>query len=92
VSADARSFASSLSTPYCGPNVGVEPAGWLPDSAQVQSVVLLPLRDGAILGDTPAWGLLVLGSPDPARFQADMDTDLLERIGEIAASVLCRLR
>ncbi|GAB2723764.1 MULTISPECIES: DUF484 family protein [Comamonas] len=92
VSADARSFASSLSTPYCGPNVGVEPAGWLPDSAQVQSVVLLPLRDGAILGDTPAWGLLVLGSPDPARFQADMDTDLLERMGEIAASVLCRLR
>lgn len=92
ISADARSFASSLSTPYCGPNVGVEPAGWLPHSAQVQSVVLLPLRDGAILGDTPAWGLLVLGSPDPARFEADMDTNLLERIGEIAASVLCRLR
>ena len=92
ISADARSFAGSLSTPYCGPNVGVEPAGWLPDSAQVQSVVLLPLRDGAINGDEPAWGLLVLGSPDPMRFDADMSTDLLERIGEVAASVLSRLR
>ena len=80
ISADARSFAGSLSTPYCGPNVGVEPAGWL------------PLRDGAINGDAPAWGLLVLGSPDPMRFDADMSTDLLERIGEIAASVLSRLR
>ena len=92
VSADARSFASSLTMPYCGPNVGVEPASWLPNSASVQSVVLLPLREGAISGDAPAWGMLVLGSPDPARFDADMSTDLLERIGEIAASVLSRLR
>ena len=92
VSADARSFAGSLSSPYCGPNVGVEPAHWLPESEQVQSVVLLPLRDGAISGDTPVWGLLVLGSPDPMRFDAEMSTDLLERIGEVAASVLSRLR
>ena len=94
VSADARSFASSLTTPYCGPNVGVEPASWLPHegTGAAQSVVLLPLRDGSINGDTPAWGMLVLGSPDPARYGADMSTDLLERIGEITASVLSRLR
>ncbi len=92
VGADARSFASSLTTPYCGPNVGVEPVSWLADSATIQSAVLLPLRDGAISGDEPAWGMLVLGSPDLARFDADMSTDLLERIGEIAASVLSRLR
>lgn len=92
VSADARSFASSLTTPYCGPNVGVEPVSWLHDSATTQSAVLLPLRDGAINGDEPAWGMLVLGSPDPLRFDAEMNTDLLERIGEIAASVLSRLR
>lgn len=92
VSADARSFASSLTTPYCGPNVGVEPVSWLAESSTTQSAVLLPLRDGAINGDEPAWGMLVLGSPDPARFDADMSTDLLERIGEIAASVLSRLR
>ena len=92
VSADARSFASSLTTPYCGPNVGVEPVSWLDGSDRIQSAVLLPLRDGTINGDAPAWGMLVLGSPDPKRFDAEMNTDLLERIGEITASVLSRLR
>ena len=92
VSSDARTFASSLTMPYCGPNVGVEPAGWLPDAAHVQSVVLLPLRDGPLDSEAPAWGMRVLGSPDPKRFDADMSTDLLERIGEVAGSVLARLR
>ena len=92
ISADARSFAGSLSSPYCGPNVGVEPASWLPEAEQVQSVVLLPLRDGPLDSDAPVWGLLVLGSPDPKRFDAEMSTDLLERIGEVAGSVLSRLR
>ncbi len=92
VSADARSFAGSLTAPYCGPNVGVEPENWLHGDAKAQSVVLMPLRAGPLDSESPAWGLLVLGSPDSARFGADMNTDLLERIGEIAASVLNRLR
>jgi uncharacterized protein YigA (DUF484 family) len=38
-----------------------------------------------------AFGLLVLGSPDPARFQQGMGTAFLERIAEIASAALSRL-
>lgn len=89
---DARSFASSLTAPYCGPNMGVEAVRWLPDAQHMQSVVLLPLRDGALESDAPAWGMLVMGSPDPERFDADMSTDFLARIGELSSSLLSRLR
>ncbi len=46
-SADARSFATSLTQPFCGPNLGFEPAGWLSEPASVQSIALLPLRQGS---------------------------------------------
>ncbi|SFD86086.1 DUF484 family protein [Paracidovorax konjaci] len=91
-SADARSFATSLTQPFCGPNLGFEPAGWLPDAGQVQSVALLPLREGALDGDAPAFGLLVLGSPDEKRFDATMGTDFLVRMSELASAALSRLR
>ena len=39
-----------------------------------------------------AFGLLVLGSPDPTRYSADMGTEFLARIGEIASAGLARLR
>jgi uncharacterized protein YigA (DUF484 family) len=35
---------------------------------------------------------LVLGSPDPTRYSADMGTDFLMRIGEVASAALSRLR
>ncbi|MGE8317521.1 MAG: DUF484 family protein [Comamonas sp.] len=89
---DTRSFASSLTAPYCGPNMGVEAVRWLPDAQQVQSVALLPLRDGPLESDAPAWGLLVLGSPDAERFDAEMSTDFLARIGELSSGLLSRLR
>jgi len=92
VSEDARSFASSLTQPYCGVNSGIEVAGWLPDGATAMSLALLPLRPGAVNGAGKAFGLLVLGSPDPQRFQAGMATDFLERIGELASAALARLR
>ncbi|RYF66266.1 MAG: DUF484 family protein, partial [Comamonadaceae bacterium] len=63
-----------------------------PDAAQVQSLALLPLREGALDGETPAFGLLVLGSPDAQRFGADMGTDFLVRIAELASAALTRLR
>ncbi len=91
-SADARSFATSLTQPFCGPNLGFEPAGWLPDPAAAQSIALLPLRQGAIDGSAPAFGLLVLGSHDPQRFAAEMGTDFLVRMAELASSALTRLR
>ena len=39
----------------------------------------------------PAFGLLVLGSPDPTRYTVDMGTDFLVRIAEIASAGLTRL-
>lgn len=88
VSADAKSFASSLTLPYCGANVGFEAAGWLEDASAVASLAMIPLRHGAT---TDAFGLLVLGSPDATRFAADMGTEFLMRIGEIASAGLSRL-
>jgi len=38
VSDDAKSFAGSLSLPYCGVNAGFEAAKWLPDAGTVTSL------------------------------------------------------
>ncbi len=90
---DARAFASSLTMPFCGPNLGFEAAAWLPDAHEVRSLALLPLRPGAIeSAEQPAFGLLVLGSPDAQRFDASMGTEFLARMAELAASALSRLR
>ena len=92
VSEDARAFASSLTSPFCGANMGFEPTQWLPQATQVQSLALLPLREGAIDSTEPAFGLLVLGSHDPQRFDAAMGTEFLSRMAELASSALSRLR
>jgi hypothetical protein len=89
VSEDVRSFASSLTLPYCGINSGFEATRWLDDSATVLSTALIPLRAS---DDADAFGLLVLGSPDPTRYTADMGTEFLMRIGEVASAGLSRLR
>lgn len=88
-SEDVRSFASSLIQPYCGPNPGLEAAGWLAEPHTVRSLALVALREEP---GAKAFGLLVLGSPDAQRFQVDMGTDFLERIGELASAALSRLR
>jgi uncharacterized protein len=85
---DAKTLASSLSIPYCGVNAGFEAVRWLDDPGTVASMAMVPLRIGA--GDA-AFGLLVVGSPDPTRYSADMGTDFLQRIGEIASAGLTRL-
>ncbi|MBN8511397.1 MAG: DUF484 family protein [Burkholderiales bacterium] len=91
VSDDLRAFASSLSLPYCGANGGFEASAWFDDPAAVQSMAMLPLRAGD--GDAEAaFGLLVLGSPDPTRYAAQMGTEFLARLGEIAGAALARLR
>jgi uncharacterized protein len=89
VSEDVQRLADSLSLPYCGINDGFEAAQWFGDDAKaVLSMAMIPLRasDAA-----PAFGLLVLGSPDPTRYTADMGTEFLARIGEIASAGLSRL-
>jgi uncharacterized protein YigA (DUF484 family) len=35
--------------------------------------------------------MLVLASPDPTRYTAEMGTEFLERIGEIASAALSRV-
>jgi uncharacterized protein len=89
VSDDVKTFATSLMAPYCGPNTGFESAQWMEDGASMTSIALIPLRHGA----TPnAFGMVVLGSPDPTRYSADMGTEFLMRIGEIASAGLSRLQ
>ncbi len=92
VSEDTKSFATSLTQPYCGVNAGIEAASWLEDAASVMSLALIPLRDGGAGEPGRAFGLLVLGSPDPQRYEAGMATDFLERIAELASAALARLR
>jgi uncharacterized protein YigA (DUF484 family) len=88
VGEDVKSFAASLSLPYCGVNSGFEAVGWLEDAGTIASLALIPLRHGAGID---AFGLLVLGSPDPTRYSADMGTEFLMRIGEISSAGLSRL-
>ena len=89
VSEEARSFASGLARPFCGPHTGLEAARWLPDAPAVQSLAVIALRAGAA---PEAFGALVLASSDRERFSADMATDFLQRIGELASAALSRLR
>ena len=84
---DIKSFAGSLTLPYCGINSGFEAAGWLDDAATVMSLAMIPLRHG-----DSAFGLLVLGSPDPTRYAAEMGTEFLMRIGEVSSAGLSRLQ
>jgi uncharacterized protein len=101
VSDDVRQLAQSLSTPFCGANHGFEAASWMPDGAAMQSMALIPLRvlpsgdpgaQAAAPGlDGRAFGMLVLASPDATRFAADMGTEFLARMGEVAGAALARL-
>jgi len=88
VSADVKSLAGSLTLPYCGVNSGFEAAQWLDDPATAMSLAMIPLRHGATV---EAFGMLVLASPDPTRYTADMGTEFLQRIGELASACLSRL-
>ena len=87
---DVRTFAASLHAPYCGANSGFEACGWLEEPDTVASLAMIPLRHGAA-DSTEAFGLLVLGSPDPTRYSADMGTEFLARLGEVASAGLTRL-
>ncbi|MES1163202.1 MAG: DUF484 family protein [Rhizobacter sp.] len=89
---DIKLFAGSLTLPYCGVNSGFEAAQWLEEPISAKSMALIPLRADTTEGaPTAAFGMLVLASPDPTRYTADMGTEFLVRIGEIAGAVLSRL-
>ena len=88
VSDDLKSFASSLGAPYCGINAGFEASRWFDEGSGVTSMAMIPLR---VTDGSKAFGLLLLGSPDPTRYSADMGTELLARIGATASAALSRL-
>jgi uncharacterized protein YigA (DUF484 family) len=92
VSADARVFAASLREPFCGVNSGFEATSWLAEPAQATSLALLPLRPVDAANTAPAFGMLVLASPDAQRFTSTMGTDFLARIAELASAALTGLR
>jgi uncharacterized protein YigA (DUF484 family) len=89
VSDDAKLFASSLMEPFCGVNSGFEAVNWLPDPQAAMSLAILPLRTEPV---GPAFGMLVLASPDSQRFGNAMGTDFLQRMAELASAALSRLR
>ena len=88
VSDDARLFADGLGAPYCGRNNDFEVVSWLEEEPAPSSVAILPLRAP---GAARAFGLLVLGSPEPERFTADMGTDFLARIASTSSAALACL-
>ena len=96
VSDDVKSFATSLSEPFCGLNSGFEAVGWMPDPAAIASLALIPLRatGAGDAGDreAPVFGMLVLASGDAQRFSSGMGTEFLSRIGDLASVALARLR
>ncbi len=92
VTEDTKLFASSLTEPFCGVNTGFEAVTWLDDPAAAASIALLPLREAPTGNVGPAFGLLVLSSPDAQRFNSGMGTDLLQHVAEIASAALGRLR
>jgi uncharacterized protein YigA (DUF484 family) len=88
VSDDVKTFTASLTVPYCGLNAGFEASKWLA-GAPAQSLAMVPLRRSPHSSD--GFGLLVLGSPDALRYQADMGTEFLDQVGDIASAALTRL-
>ena len=92
VSEDAKLFATSLSEPFCGVNTGFEAVTWLAEPAAAASIALLPLRDTRAGAMQPAFGMLVLSSPDGQRSNSGLGTDFLQHVADLASAALGRLR
>jgi uncharacterized protein YigA (DUF484 family) len=86
---DVEAFASSLDGAFCGPNPGLDVVQWLDDPDAVASVAVVPLRESPT---EAAFGVLVMGSDHPQRFSADMGTEFLNQMAELAGAALQRMR
>ncbi|QJQ06108.1 DUF484 family protein [Undibacterium piscinae] len=82
---DVQLFAKGLNAPFCGQNQDFEAATWIEADAPILSLAMLPLRLSA---NGTTFGLLVLGSPDPARFTKEMATDFLAKIADTSSAAL----
>ncbi len=89
VTESVKEQAQTLDNPYVGPNTGFEAVQWLPQPEQAASVALMALRRAP---GQPVFGVLVLASPDAQRFNAQMGTDLLERLAQLAGAGLSVLQ
>ena len=88
VSASLQQWADRLEQPYCGPATQDEILGWFPERGQeVASMAAMALRAG---NEIRSFGLLVIGSHDPKRFQAGMGTVVLEQLADMAGASLSR--
>ena len=85
---DAKSFANSLASPYCGPNKDFAVAGWL--HKPPASLAMIALKR-SVDGQSQTVGLLLLASDDAQRFTPDMGTAFLETIGQLSSAALSRL-
>lgn len=84
-SEDVHVIAESLSQPYCGNHIADEIKQWFGERAEyLHSFAMIPLNT------TKTVGLLVLGSPDAARFYPEMGTLHLKRLGELVCTTISR--
>lgn len=87
VSEELRRLAAELEQPYRGAPENMEIVGWFGEAApHIRSVALIPL----LRRNQEAFGLLALGSEEEARFQSQMGSLYLARIGDLLAAVLLR--
>lgn len=86
----AHTFTDGLRKPYCGPNAGFSAVQWLPAVAEhpIKSLALLAMRTTP---QSPAFGLVVLGSADAQRFTREHDTAVLDLIAQVLSAALGRL-
>jgi len=80
VTDEQRRHAEAMNGPQCAALAGNPFLPWFGEAAEhVRSMALVTL------GQSPALGLLALGSEDPERFFPEMGTLYLRRIGELCA-------
>lgn len=104
VANSVKEYAQNLQKPYCGPRGGVEGLQKIVGEGQaiaaIQSLAILPLRlqpahggnDSDPAPDTSTvFGCIVLASPDAHRYTADMGTQILERLAQLASASLQRM-
>ena len=83
-SAELRTYADGLGTPYCGSAAPFETREWFEAGELCQSFAFLPLRTAR------TFGLLGLASEDSRRFHPGIGTMYLTRLAELASVAAAR--
>lgn len=88
VDGELIALTATLEQPLCGPAAGQAALAWFAGAAtESGSMAQVPLREpGGV-----SMGLLVMASEESTRFQADLGTLYLGRIGELVAAALLRV-